>query len=155
MQTKNSAAGLMLTIVRLAVGGLFVFAAYNKLADPQGFVDSIKAFKILPAHLTILAAYVVPWIEMLAGAALIVGLWSRSAALVIALMLVAFIAGISSVIYRGLDVKCGCFGKFEIPCTGPVGMCHIARNSVLLLLTLAALTWGPGRFAIDARAATK
>jgi len=137
------------TVLRVALGGLFVFAAMMKLAELQQFAFAVKAFAILPDHLSHLAAFVVPWIELIAGIGLLLGLWTRPAALVIGAMLAAFIAGIVSVIVRDLDVTCSCFGKFEVPCTGPVGLCHVIRNLVLLALSLGVMWYGPGRMAVD------
>ena len=144
--------------LRLALGGLFVFAGVNKLMDPRGFAWSVNAFQLLPEHadhMVKLIAFAVPWTEVIAGAFLILGLWARSAALVIGLMLAAFIVGISSVLMRGLNVECGCFGKFEFPCVGPVGACHLVRNSVMILAALMILWKGPGALAIDREPAKK
>lgn len=139
-------------VVRLVLGGLFVFAASLKLAHPQDFANSVLAFKVFPPaadHLNHLVTFVVPWTEMLCGVLLILGLWTRSAALVLALLLGVFLGGILSVLVRKLDVSCGCFGKFEFPCGKVVGSCHIARNGVLIVLALLVLVKGPGAAALD------
>jgi putative oxidoreductase len=141
--------------VRVALGGLFIFAGVMKLKDVQHFVQAVSAFKIIPQsaeHLSVLTAFVVPWVEILAGALLVVGWWTRAAGLVLSAMLAAFITGILSVIVRGLDVKCTCFGEFEIPCTGPIGWCHVIRNTVLLAMALHTVWHGAGKLGIDGRA---
>lgn len=154
----------VLLILRLGLGGLFVFAASVKLSDPQGFFDSVHAFK-LPAyfsdnlglrmgdasHLERLATFAVPWLELIAGLALIFGYCTRGAALVLSSLLAFFLFGIFTVLQRKLDVTCGCFGKFEVPCRGPIGMCHVGRNFVLLTFGLTILMGGPGRLALDLR----
>lgn len=144
--------GPAMLVVRLLLGGLFVLAASLKLAHPQDFANSVLAFKVFPPaadHLNYLVTFVVPWTEMLCGVLLIVGLWARSAALVLALLLGVFLGGIISVLWRKLDVSCGCFGKFEFPCGKAVGPCHIARNGVLLVMALLVLVRGPGLGALD------
>ncbi len=136
--------------VRVILGGLFVFAGVVKLQNPQGFMDAIRAFKLgVPEHLATLLTFAIPWTEILAGAMLVVGLWARAAATVIGAMVVGFLAGILSILARGLDVECGCFGKFEIPCSSRVGICHVARNAILLAMAVAVVALGPGRLAID------
>lgn len=137
---------------RVLVGALFIFAAAMKLRDPQAFAFAIGAFKVIPDnadHLAVLAAFTLPWLEGLAGLCLLLGLWTRPAALLICLMLLAFIGGIGWVISNGWNVECSCFGKFELPCQGPVGACHLTRNSVLLLATGLVLVRGPGALALD------
>ncbi len=137
---------------RLLLGGLFVFAGVMKLDQPQAFADAIKGFKVFEGSrefMIPLMSFVLPWTEVLAGALLILGLWARGATLVIMALLGAFILGVVSVILRGIDTKCSCFGKIEWPCEGGVGWCQVVRNSVMLAMALPILIWGPGPLAID------
>src|SRR5262245_13085686 len=147
--------GWVALAVRLVLGGLFVFAGVMKLNDVQQFAFAVKAFKILPDSLIVFAAFAVPWTEIVAGLMLVYGWWARSAALLIGAMLLAFIAAIVSVIMRDLDVKCTCFGKFEFPCTGPVGVCHLVRNSVLAAMAGLVVLMGPGPLAAELEPAVK
>jgi hypothetical protein len=144
--------GILVALVRVLLGALFVFAAAMKLRDPQGFAFSVKAFDLFPAdaeHAVKLIAFAVPWTELLIGLLLIAGLWTRAASLMLSLMLLAFIGGIVSVLARHLNVSCGCFGRFEVPCTGPISTCHVVRNLVLLALTQFVFWKGPGSLAVD------
>jgi len=138
---------VVITPVRVGLGALFILAAYLKLQNPQDFVDSVKAFKVFDldtqSHLVVMAAFTIPWLEMLCGVLLVIGLWTRAAALALTVLLAAFTAGVISVLARGLDVSCGCFGEYEWPCAGNIGACHVVRNSVLLLLSLL-VTWRSG-----------
>jgi uncharacterized membrane protein YphA (DoxX/SURF4 family) len=147
-----AATGLMVAIVRILLGGLFIFAGAMKLSDLQGFAFSVKAFEIFPAHAehaVRLVTFAVPWTELIIGVMLVLGYWTRGAALLLAGILLGFVAGIVSVLARDMNVTCGCFGRFERPCTGPIGVCHVIRNGVLLLSTLFVVWKGPGSMAID------
>lgn len=139
----------VLLVLRMALGGMFIFAASIKLSGPLDFSDSIKAFKILPDHLAQLATFAVPWIEMVCALALVLGLWSRAAAAVISGLLLVFIAGIASVMWRGLNVHCGCFGKLQPFCTGPLGACNIIQNAILCLAAMSVAVGGGGYLALD------
>lgn len=156
MGGKIRPVGWLVLPCRVVLGALFVFAGVVKLQNPQLFQQSIAAFKTgLPEHLEILFTFAVPWTEVVAGAALLLGLWARASALVLCGLLLGFIGLVVSVLMRPhLSVSCSCFGKFEIPCTGPVGTCHLARNSVMLALGLVVVLFGPGPLAID-RESTK
>ncbi len=151
----------LLAILRVGLGGLFIFAASMKLSNPQAAFDAVNAFKFevagrpLPEHLAHLAAFALPWAELIAGVCLIVGLWTRAAAATILVLLGLFTFLIVSALSRGLDVKCSCFGKVEFPCTGGIGTCHIVRNSVLILWTLIVLGFGAGAASIDRSAARR
>lgn len=146
---KARPIGWLVLPARVLLGAIFVVAGYLKISDPQAFAFAVKGFKILPDHLIIPAAFTLPCIEILAGVLLVVGLWTRGAAVAILLMLIAFTAGQASVIHRGLDVKCSCFGNLEWPCSGAIGTCHLVRNSVLMLMAIIATALGPGPLAID------
>jgi uncharacterized membrane protein YphA (DoxX/SURF4 family) len=149
--------GWLALAVRIVLGGLFILAGALKLSDPQAFANAVLAFKIIPApsgdRLVVLTTYIVPWTELIAGVCLLLGLWARASALVIALMLVVFIGGIVSVLARpGMDTKCGCFGKFEWPCGDKVGVCQLLRDLVMLAMAAFLVARGPGRLAIDRNA---
>lgn len=138
-------------LARLVLAGLFALAAWAKLGDAQSFAFSVKAFEVLPDHLAVLATFVIPWLEALCAALLLLGLWARPAALLLSGQLLVFIAGIGSVLWRGMSVTCGCFGKLDPFCSGPLGWCNIAQNAVLLTLSLLVLAAGPGYLAADRR----
>lgn len=150
------AGSLILLVLRLTLGGIFLWAAANKLLIPsegvsaaQVFTDAVNAFKILPEPLVIPAAFTLPWIELIAAAALVLGLWTRAAALVIALLLGTFIAAILSVLQRDMEVTCTCFGEFHLYCEGVVSVCKVYENSVLTGVALVLLVAGGGRFGLD------
>lgn len=97
------------TRAQIALGVLFVIAALPKLADPPSFAHMIYNYRILPGSLVNLFALVLPWFELLAGIALLLGLWTRTSALLIGLLLLVFIAAISFNLLRGNAIDCGCF----------------------------------------------
>lgn len=136
-------------IGRVLLGGLFCFAAFKKLQDPQGFLFAINGFKILPPHLAYTTAFALPCVEMLAGAMLVLGVWTRAAALVIVALLGAFVLGILHVLYHGYDTKCSCFGDIEWPCTGGVGWCQIVRNCGMAVLSIPVFRWGAGAMSLE------
>ncbi len=55
-------------------------------------------------------ASVLPYLEIALGLLLLVGLATRLTAVLSAVVLVAFIAGVISAAARGLSIDCGCFG---------------------------------------------
>ena len=99
--------------VQLAIGAIFVAAAIPKIADPPSFAHMIYNYRLVPGGLLNLAALWLPWVELLAGLALIVGVWRRGAALVIGLLLLTFIAAVAINLVRGHAIDCGCFDVRE------------------------------------------
>lgn len=151
---------LVLLVVRLAIGGLFAFSAWNKLypapdpllpSGPQQFALAMKSFELLPDHLVMLMAFVVPWCEVICAALLILGFWTRANALLLLAMLAAFTLAVASVLTRQMNITCGCFGSFHLLCKGPISTCKIIENCVLMLPLLLVLARGPGRVALTQR----
>ena len=95
---------------RLVVGGVWVWAALLKLGDPASSVTAVRGYQLLPYDLAETVGHLLPMLELVVGAALVLGLVTRVSGTVSALLLVAFIAGISSVWARGISIDCGCFG---------------------------------------------
>lgn len=145
---------LLLLICRLAVAALFLFAAYQKLfapdSGPQKFALAINSFKILPAHLVQLATGVIPWIEVLCGLLLIIGLWTRAAAWLLVALLVAFTGAVVSVILRKMSVTCGCFGNLTLICPKEaLSWCKVGENALILIPTLLVAVFGGGFLTFD------
>jgi uncharacterized membrane protein YphA (DoxX/SURF4 family) len=96
-------------LARLVLGGIFIYASLGKIGQPLEFAKIIKNYQVLPEFLVTLPALVLPWLELLAGVLLIAGIWTRSAALLLSGLLLAFILALGVNAVRGIDVSCGCF----------------------------------------------
>jgi uncharacterized membrane protein YphA (DoxX/SURF4 family) len=95
--------------VQIAVGCIFIAAALPKVIDPPSFAHMVYNYRIVPGSLVNLFALVLPWVELLSGVALVLGLWRRTAAIILGGLLVAFVAGISINLLRHNPIDCGCF----------------------------------------------
>ncbi len=134
----------LLTISRIAIGCLFVYASYHKLFNPGDFAVSIRNYTIIPVEWTNLVALGLPWVELVTGFLLIAGIQTKPAALLATGMLGIFLGAIIYAYYIGLDIDCGCFSSSENS-TGRVGFYHIVRDSSLFLLSLAVLLGDSGK----------
>lgn len=97
----------------LVVGGMFIWAGLQKVIDSLEFAQSIRNYRVVGQDISFVVALILPWVEVICGACLIIGLFRRASALLISLMLVGFIILVASAMVRGLDVECGCFGSFS------------------------------------------
>jgi hypothetical protein len=48
-----------------------------------------------------------------------------------------------------MDVTCGCFGKYDLLCSGPLGWCNVGQNTLLLAGAVLVLVRGPGSASLD------
>lgn len=95
--------------VQLALGAIFVAAAVVKIVDPPSFAHMIYNYRLLPGWAVNAMALILPWVELLSGLALILGVWKRTAAGIVGIMLLLFIGALSINLARGNPVNCGCF----------------------------------------------
>ncbi len=94
---------------QFALGLVFVIASLPKIMDPPGFAKSVWMYQLVPALFIHPAALVLPWLELLCGLALCLGLWVRAAAGWIAILLLVFTTALSINLARHHPVDCGCF----------------------------------------------
>lgn len=100
---------LLTLVFRFLLGGVFIYASIYKIADPSSFALSIWYYHMVPGGIINLMALILPWMELLCGLALIAGIWYRGAIFWVTIMLVIFIAALTSAVSRGLSIDCGCF----------------------------------------------
>jgi uncharacterized membrane protein YphA (DoxX/SURF4 family) len=131
--------------LRIILGGLFVWASWDKILHPARFAEDVANYAILPPHLVNLWALVLPWLEMIAGVFLILGFLSRSCSLTISLLLVSFLVAISINILRGAQLDCGCFGAGE-----ELGWVTLARDLLMLAMGVQVFFYDRGVLAAKA-----
>jgi uncharacterized membrane protein YphA (DoxX/SURF4 family) len=100
----------ILLVLRLVVGGIFLWAGIIKIFDPLEFAQGIANYRVFPRVITFFLALVLPWLEVLCGVFLILGMFRNASALLVSCLLAGFLVIITSAILRGLDIDCGCFG---------------------------------------------
>ena len=119
-------------LVRIALGLLFIFAGATKALDPGEFAVEIQRYNLIPWTAAVLIAVYLPWVEILAGALLILKRFDRGALLLITCLLFIFTLALASATFRGLNIDCGCFGK-AFQATGTIF--PMLRNVLLLAFT--------------------
>src|SRR3954452_17895687 len=121
---------------RLVIAAVLAWASLSKITDPVATVRAVRAYRILPESLVTPFAHALPWVELAVAVLLVVGLATRLAGALSALLLAMFIGGIVSVAARGISIDCGCFGG-----GGTTANAHytgeIIRDVLLLLVAVA------------------
>ena len=126
---------IVIRLARIAIGVVFLVAAYGKAMDPGSFAIQIKNFRMAPAGSENLLAMVFPWIEMVAGVSLVAGIKPRAGAAIVLAMMVFFTFAVGLAWGRGLNIDCGCFGTLG---GASVGMKKFFENVGLTVLALIA-----------------
>jgi uncharacterized membrane protein YphA (DoxX/SURF4 family) len=150
--------------LRLLLGAVFVYASLDKIANPLGFAKAVYQWQVGGPIASNLVAVTLPWIELVAGALLILGTWRREAAAVVATLLLVFLAAAVSVLARGIDVtNCGCVSVTADAAASAwppawmrgVGWFLITRNLLLLGAALAIVLAPRARVAAEASPVTR
>jgi uncharacterized membrane protein YphA (DoxX/SURF4 family) len=138
--------------VQIALGAIFVAAALPKIGDPPGFAHMIYNYRVLPAPLINITALTLPWVEILTGLALILGIWLRPARWLITAMLVVFMAAIAFNLARNNAIDCGCFDLSAVGKTHAEqirDMWMVLLRDAGMLLMIAQLTWADRTRRVD------
>jgi uncharacterized membrane protein YphA (DoxX/SURF4 family) len=132
-------------LLRLIVGGVFIYASFDKIHHSDRFAISVRAYQIIPVAVSNLFALTVAWTEMVAGTMLILGLFTRKAAAAIGLLNVTFISAIAIVLIKGLVIDCGCFKAEGGSAVGPM---LLFRNVLLLAGAIVIMRFDTGFLAL-------
>ncbi len=117
-------------LFRLILGVTFLYSGIVKAADPMGFAQAIANYLILPDVMVNASAILLPWIEIVTGGSLLLGVLTRGGALVSSVLLSIFTCALLVSLIRGLDVACGCFSTSVE--AGSITGLYILRDMVLL-----------------------
>lgn len=98
-------------LARLVLGGTLVVAGALKVTQPLVAARSAQAYQILPFDLAGYVGMALPVVEIVLGLLLILGLYTRIAAIGGTVLMLVFVAAIASAWARGLTIDCGCFGS--------------------------------------------
>jgi len=129
---------ILLLACRLFLAYIFIFAAVNKILDPQSFVRELLGYRFFPDFLVNIIALGLPPLELLTGLAIIAGPFIREASLWLMLLVIGFGGGMISAMARGLNIECGC----GLP-GGPsiVSWFTLARDLVFLIAAVIVFVY--------------
>jgi len=140
-KTKN----FLLLLMRFGLAGTFFWSAVHHLRDPLAFVIKVSEYEVLPARLVEPFAMVLPWAMMVSSGLLVIGLFTRPASGVQALMLVSFIAAVGINIFRDKVMGCGCFSEEG----SQIGWPLLVQDLSFLLLAVILILQGGGAWSFD------
>jgi uncharacterized membrane protein YphA (DoxX/SURF4 family) len=80
------------------------------VTDPEAATQAVRAYELLPQGFDGVVGLLLPFLEIAIGLLLIAGYGVRPAAVAAGILMLLFIAAVSSAWARGLAIDCGCFG---------------------------------------------
>lgn len=140
----------LVLVARLATGGVWIVAGLLKLPDPAASVRAVRAYDLLPEAIVPTVGHLLPVVEVAIGACLALGVLTRLAGVLSAVLFLAFVIGISAAWARGLQIDCGCFGGggYDAYATSAYPW-EIARDLGLLALSALVVLRPASRWSLD------
>jgi uncharacterized membrane protein YphA (DoxX/SURF4 family) len=123
---------LFILLLRVLLGSIFIISGLDKIADMNAFIHSIANYQLVGTEIATLVATILPWLEILCGLGLILGIYPRASAFIITFMLIIFTVLVGSAMIRGLDISCGCFSQDSS--VAKIGWTKIVENLAMILI---------------------
>jgi uncharacterized membrane protein YphA (DoxX/SURF4 family) len=133
-------------ILRVALGIIFILASIHKVQHPEQLAIIVRTYDIIPISLSNLFALFLAWSELIAGIFLVLGIFSKESATVVAFLLIMFIAAITITLVRGLVIDCGCFDEKGDPVDTPL----LVRNTLLVIVACMVIRFDSGFLSVSA-----
>ena len=125
-------------LFRILLGLIFLFAGIAKISDPVRFIFTLRQFNLFSEAVIPFMALYLPWLEFILGLFLILGLLYRASAFLLACLNTMFAIAILTVVVRGMEIDCGCFGMFadvlKIPDSADIKA--IIRNVIFIGISI-------------------
>lgn len=100
-------------LLRLYIGGTFVYASVYKINYPAEFAGSIASYELVPHWAVGLMAVAMPWLELVCGLLTIVGVRPKASILTLMGLMALFALAVAITLARGVPIGCGCFQTLE------------------------------------------
>lgn len=130
---------------RIVVAAVFIGAGVIKLIEPvEEFIAIAREWNIIGEPFLTWYITLLPWVEVIFGIMLLVGLYKKISSSVIGLSLISFIIGIVTNMARGKTLEeCGCFGSaFEFGDTfGQLLWRDLILLAMVVLIFLSKSDW--------------
>ena len=108
LNIMNKIHPVLILIIRFLLGLIFVYASYDKILDPGKFARDISNYHVVPFGLENTIAIILPWLELIIGLGIIIGVCINASVFISGGLLIVFIILIAQAILRGFNIDCGC-----------------------------------------------
>ncbi|MHB8147644.1 MAG: MauE/DoxX family redox-associated membrane protein [Vulcanimicrobiaceae bacterium] len=135
-------------VLRIALGAVLVAAGALKIGHAADLAAAIAGFRLLPGDIVAPLALALPYLEIMLGGYLLLGLFTRTAAIVVCVQFLAYAAAIASAVLRHIPADCGCFGPHDV---ATADWPHVAFDLALAALAAIIAYGAPGALALDRR----
>jgi len=113
---------------------MFLYTGVVHFLDPKGFAEAVANYRILPVVLVNPFSVGLPFVEMITGIALLLGIFIPGSLLIISGLLFMFAFALGIALFHGLDISCGCFTTTKE--AQRISWIYLVRDLSLLAITV-------------------
>lgn len=137
-------------VVRLAMAGILIAAAIPKALDIPQSIRAVRAYELLPEAVVPLVGTMLPFVELALALVFILGIFTRTAAVVWLLMMAGFLTGVIWAWANGLTIDCGCFGGGgQVDESETQYPMHVMERLGFIALGTYLAVWPRSKFSLD------
>jgi uncharacterized membrane protein YphA (DoxX/SURF4 family) len=133
-----ASAALVLSILKLALAGAFIFAGIFKLEDPATFEVTLIHWRLFPDNSIGALTWGVPLVEIVAGCAYLSSRWGRLGLQVLLSLTTVYTLLLVVQWIRGIPSDCGCFGAIS---AGWPYYALVSRNVGLIMVGIVLIAF--------------
>lgn len=135
-------------VLRIALAAVLIVAGAFKIGHAADLASAIAGFRLLPGAVVAPLALALPYVEIFFGGYLLLGLFTRTVAIVIAMQFALYAGAIASAVLRHIPADCGCFGPHDV---ATADWPHVAFDLALAAIAAIIAYGAPGALALDRR----
>jgi len=135
-------------VLRIALAAVLIVAGALKIGHAADLASAIAGFRLLPGAVVAPLALALPYVEIFFGGYLLLGLFTRTVAIVIAVQFALYAGAIASAVLRHIPADCGCFGPHDV---ATADWPHVAFDVALAAIAAIIAYGAPGALALDRR----
>ena len=137
-------------IARLTLGGVLFAAGFLKIDKIHESQMAVRGYEMFPTAISNAFGLFLPFVEVVIGTLLILGVLTRAMAALGGLIMVAFVIAVAQAWARGLNIDCGCFGGGGAVEPGQTKyLQEILRDAGLAFLAAYLIRYPVTKFSID------
>jgi putative oxidoreductase len=132
-------------LCRILTGATLLLAGISKIRIGHNrFLQAIMGYDLIPKNVASIMARFLPWLELITGSMLLVGLYVQVATLIAFGLFLLFCGVVTISLLRGKNNDCGCFRTIT-----PVQWRLVFRNVFLMGLLIPVFAFKGGIITID------
>lgn len=98
------------SIFHILISISLIYSGAIHAVQPYYFIHKIASYQLLPWWLVGVAGLILPYMQVVLGCSILLGVEAKASFVSASALFALFAVAQASVLWRGLQIECGCFG---------------------------------------------